>query len=113
MRPQWLAEADREPQYLHATAARDPVMAEFVKRDEHADGDDEAAQRPRKIKHPLPPAPAHVPSCRSRGSRRARSPPNCAALLLPASFRSPAQSPGTKVAPPETDRKSTRLNSSH
>src|SRR3546814_10224642 len=73
-------------------------MAELVKRDEHADGDDEAAQRPRKIKHPLPPAPAHVPSCRSRGSRRDRSPPNCAALLLPASFRSPAQSPGTQVA---------------
>jgi hypothetical protein len=49
--PQRPAEADREAQHLHAAAPRDPEMAELVERHQHADGDDEAADAPRQVKH--------------------------------------------------------------
>ena len=43
-RPHDAAEAHREPQHLHAAPAGDPVMAELVEDDEHAQHDEEREQ---------------------------------------------------------------------
>ncbi len=71
-RPDYAAEANREAQDLDAAQARDPVVAEFVEDDEHAQHDEKSRHLDQYV-HPSPPSSPYRARVNARASVSAAS----------------------------------------